>query len=244
MATKKSRVQAGPRQAQADATRQRLTTVALRVFAGKSFDTVAVSDIADAAGVAHGLVFHYFGSKRGLYLAALREVARQLRETHQVDMSALPGTRIRSLLTQHMTWMRRHRKLALSLLRGGLGTDPQAWRIIDDVRWQASAWIATQLTLDPANPAVNMMLRALTGAIDQATVHWLQHGRAMTMDALIEALMEIVAASLCGAGRLDPALKIDAALRALNPDEPARRTAQEAPRRPANVRTRPITLST
>ena len=36
---------------------------AVRVFARQGFHTCRVSDIADEAGVAYGLVYHYFGSK-------------------------------------------------------------------------------------------------------------------------------------------------------------------------------------
>ena len=36
---------------------------AVRVFARQGFHTCRVSDIADEAGVAYGLVYHYFDSK-------------------------------------------------------------------------------------------------------------------------------------------------------------------------------------
>ena len=36
---------------------------AVRVFARQGFHTCRVSDIADEAGVAYGLVYHYFSSK-------------------------------------------------------------------------------------------------------------------------------------------------------------------------------------
>jgi AcrR family transcriptional regulator len=58
---------------------------AVRVFARQGFHTARVSDIADDAGVAYGLVYHYFGSKDevldtlflerwNLLLDAIREV--------------------------------------------------------------------------------------------------------------------------------------------------------------------------
>src|ERR687894_1919053 len=36
---------------------------AIRVFARQGFHACRVSDVADEAGVAYGLVYHYFGSK-------------------------------------------------------------------------------------------------------------------------------------------------------------------------------------
>ncbi|HZU60455.1 MAG TPA: helix-turn-helix domain-containing protein, partial [Solirubrobacteraceae bacterium] len=43
--------------------RRLILDAAVRVFAGQGFHTCRVSDIADEAGVAYGLVYHYFSSK-------------------------------------------------------------------------------------------------------------------------------------------------------------------------------------
>jgi TetR/AcrR family fatty acid metabolism transcriptional regulator len=43
--------------------RQVILDAAVRVFARQGFHTCRVSDIADEAGVAYGLVYHYFASK-------------------------------------------------------------------------------------------------------------------------------------------------------------------------------------
>ena len=53
-----------PRTAAAAAEKRRLILdAAVRVFARQGFHTCRVSDIADEAGVAYGLVYHYFRSK-------------------------------------------------------------------------------------------------------------------------------------------------------------------------------------
>ncbi len=65
--------------------RQMILDAAVRVFARQGFHTARVSDIADDAGVAYGLVYHYFDSKDevldtlflerwNLLLDAIREV--------------------------------------------------------------------------------------------------------------------------------------------------------------------------
>jgi TetR/AcrR family transcriptional regulator, fatty acid metabolism regulator protein len=65
--------------------RRMILDAAVRVFARQGFHTARVSDIADDAGVAYGLVYHYFGSKDevldtlflerwNLLLDAIREV--------------------------------------------------------------------------------------------------------------------------------------------------------------------------
>ena len=49
-------------EAKADKRRQ-ILDAAVRVFARQGFHACRVADIADEAGVAYGLVYHYFGSK-------------------------------------------------------------------------------------------------------------------------------------------------------------------------------------
>ena len=43
--------------------RRQILDAAVRVFARQGFHATRVSDIADEAGVAYGLVYHYFRSK-------------------------------------------------------------------------------------------------------------------------------------------------------------------------------------
>ena len=43
--------------------RRQILDAAIRVFARQGFHATRVSDIADEAGVAYGLVYHYFSSK-------------------------------------------------------------------------------------------------------------------------------------------------------------------------------------
>jgi TetR/AcrR family transcriptional regulator, fatty acid metabolism regulator protein len=53
---------ASPERATVD-KRRTILDAAVRVFARQGFHTCRVSDIADEAGVAYGLVYHYFNSK-------------------------------------------------------------------------------------------------------------------------------------------------------------------------------------
>jgi AcrR family transcriptional regulator len=54
---------ANSRAAAAADKRRQILDAAIRVFATRGFHACRVSDVADEAGVAYGLVYHYFGSK-------------------------------------------------------------------------------------------------------------------------------------------------------------------------------------
>ena len=57
----------------ADDKPRRILDAAVRVFAAQGYDTARVGDIAKEAGVAYGLVYHYYESKDAVLEAVFRE---------------------------------------------------------------------------------------------------------------------------------------------------------------------------
>jgi TetR/AcrR family transcriptional regulator, fatty acid metabolism regulator protein len=86
--------------------RRQILDAAVRVFARQGFHATRVSDIADEAGVAYGLVYHYFSSKDevlnelfverwSLLLAAIEETDRA-GESHREKLAAVANFIIES----------------------------------------------------------------------------------------------------------------------------------------------------
>jgi TetR/AcrR family transcriptional regulator, fatty acid metabolism regulator protein len=63
----------GERASGAEEKRRLILDAAVRVFAHKGFHTSRVGDIAEEAGVAHGLLYHYFTSKDEVLETIFRE---------------------------------------------------------------------------------------------------------------------------------------------------------------------------
>jgi TetR/AcrR family fatty acid metabolism transcriptional regulator len=61
------------RQAGAEEKRRQILAAAVRVFAREGYHTSRVGDIAEEAGVAHGLLYHYFASKDEVLETVFRE---------------------------------------------------------------------------------------------------------------------------------------------------------------------------
>jgi AcrR family transcriptional regulator len=72
--------------------RKLILDAAVRVFARQGFHTCRVSDIADEAGVAYGLVYHYFQSKDQvldtLFLSRWDVLLEAIRQTDALDLPA------------------------------------------------------------------------------------------------------------------------------------------------------------
>ena len=78
--------------------RRLILAAAVRVFARKGFHTARVGDIAEEAGVAHGLLYHYFRSKDEVLDCIFRETwadivaaVRMVEETDEPARERLAG---------------------------------------------------------------------------------------------------------------------------------------------------------
>ena len=99
--------------------REQLLGIALELFLTNDYDDVSVDDVAGVAGVSHGLVFQYFGSKKGLYLATLEPLLAGFRgRTRGTPPDLPPADRLRHAIgayfdaaTEHPAkWIARSRR--------------------------------------------------------------------------------------------------------------------------------------
>src|SRR5919201_4117396 len=89
--------------------RQRLLGAAVRVFAAKGYHACRVGDIAEEAGVAYGLLYHYFPSKEAVLETIFRDTWTQMLDRiKEVERSGEPADeqirRVAALVLR--TWKR------------------------------------------------------------------------------------------------------------------------------------------
>lgn len=203
------------RAAQAEKTRRHLLGTAVRLFSENSYSDVAVADIAKEAGVAHGLVFHHFTNKRGMYLAAIEQAGIELDNAFEIDPALPPAEQMRRALGGHLQFLATHRGLALRLVLGGRGADPDAWKVFESTRGQAIIKASVVMGLDPSNPAVRMTARAAIGAIDEACVFWLENAQPFPISAVVDTVILMIIGTISAATVLDPSVDTSAAIEIL-----------------------------
>jgi AcrR family transcriptional regulator len=109
---------------------ERILTASQRLFSTQAYDAIAIEDLAAAAGMSKGLLYHYFESKRDLYVATVAHVLRQM--AHFTDLS--PD--LHAGLSQMLSLFEQSPGLAKLVLRGGLGVDPEVEGLLDAYRQQ------------------------------------------------------------------------------------------------------------
>jgi AcrR family transcriptional regulator len=115
--------------------RRQILEAAVRAFARKGYHACRVGEIAEEAGVAYGLVYHYFGSKEEVLETIFRDTWTQMlariREVEEGDDPAREKVRkVTALLLR--TW-RRDPELVRVLVREVTRSPQQLQRQIDEI---------------------------------------------------------------------------------------------------------------
>jgi AcrR family transcriptional regulator len=179
--------------------RRQLLEAAVEMFGERDYEDVAVDDVAAAAGVSHGLVFQYFGTKRDLYVAGLEPLIEEFRARIAPDPALPPTERLRSAMHSYADFVSEHPKGYRSLMTRGVGFS-EIREGLEKTRWEAVARIATQMGLDPEHAEVRVGLRAWIGYMDTAMLAWLDTG-GPDKDTLVEMIVAAMAATAQSIGR-------------------------------------------
>lgn len=104
--------------------RAKLLVEAARLFAERGYDGVSIDEIVTAAGVNKRMVYHYFGSKDGIYRAAVNHVFSSLQkmesdviESGQSD----PEQGLRNLMAVNFAFLESHPEFVRILQWENLG---------------------------------------------------------------------------------------------------------------------------
>ena len=134
------------RQRQAAARREEILKTALGLFAAQGFDATATKQIAKEAGIAEGLVFHYFPTKASLLTAILearlegrRAFRSELRPLLE-DAASRPAAEVlRAVASGWLATLRRDEEIVVVLFTTAQ-TNPEVWEA-----WQGLIREGTEL---------------------------------------------------------------------------------------------------
>lgn len=200
------------RRAAATLTREKVLAAARDLFMSSPYAEVKAGDIAKAAGVAHGLVFHHFGSKQGLYREVLGQIGREVLALHVTDPDIPMVERVRLSHAAHLTYLSTHRDVALNLILRAPGPEVEQF---DDIRDRGSRALCENLGLDFDHPAVRLVARLHTTAANQLARDYLDGGHGYDADVIVEMLMKVLVGALRAAQVADPGLDVEPVVRAL-----------------------------
>jgi TetR/AcrR family fatty acid metabolism transcriptional regulator len=170
-----------PRRRAAEDKRRVILGAAVRVFARQGFHACRVSDIADEAGVAYGLVYHYFASKDEvldtLFLERWNVMLEQIRE---IDGRTIAAREKLYAIASFIVDSYRHdpdlmkviivevTRAANSFGQTHLAQIRQAYELIGDIVTRAQAEGVFKSDISPRFAAMTFY-----GAIEQVLTGWI-----------------------------------------------------------------------
>jgi AcrR family transcriptional regulator len=187
-----------------DARRAEILDAALRIYAERPYADVSTTEIAREAGVARGLLNHYFGTKRALYLETLRilltipeEAASDLPgHTRHERAGAAVDWFLDTVSTRRGLWL----TVGVSGVGGaGAGGDAEVDAVVEEADETAADRVIAALVpdQDPHDEALRARVRAFFGLVRAASREWLVRGsldRAGVRELLVTALVALLPA--------------------------------------------------
>jgi AcrR family transcriptional regulator len=176
-----------------DERRRQLIAAGLELFATRPYGQVGMGDVARAAGVSHGLAFHYFGDKRGLYLEVLRTVTDQLVAATAPAPNTTPLEQLYAGLRAHVDFAAYYEQAYTTFLHGAHGADDEVELIIERARSRGLHHVLDALGVSAPSPRLEIALRGWQSFNEGAIVAWLKDRRlprAELLDMLAAALAD------------------------------------------------------
>ncbi|PWI19823.1 TetR family transcriptional regulator [Streptomyces sp. Act143] len=198
------------------ARRAELIAIGRRLFADTSYDALSMDDIARQAHVAKGLIYYYFQSKRGYYLAIIQDSVADL-VTFAASGVQLPQLdRVHRTIDSYLRYAEHNQAAYRTVVSGGVGFDTEVHAIRDGVREAIVATIAEGAygRTDIA-PLARMGLLAWVCSVEGATLDWIDHPE-LPRDTMRELLVKTLGGAMRAIEELDPSYPAP---------EPARRDA-------------------
>ena len=183
-----------------DERRAQLLALGLDLFSERAYDAVSIDEIALAAGISKGLLYHYFPTKRDFYAAAIREASRQLLDCTRPDASAPPMERVHRVIDAYLAYVERRGPAYSALMRGGIGSDPAVAAIVQETRDAFLDRLMQNVPAPAAGPELRVTLRGWIGFVEAASLDWVERHE-MKREALRDLCAEVLVQAISVATR-------------------------------------------
>ena len=197
------------RRLEPDTRRAEILRAAIRAFGEQPYASVQMADVARQAGVTRGLLNHYFGTKRDLYV----HVVRTMMWVPELDAVHLPVGSLRERVEASVDWLitvlDSHGKTWLAVGVEGIGDDPEITAILAEADDRAAQRVLDAIGFNgtgDAHEAALAAVRAWGGLMKNAAREWVDRktlSRSQVRTILVETLTPV--AELVAAGRLPDA---------------------------------------
>ncbi|HMJ15390.1 MAG TPA: TetR/AcrR family transcriptional regulator [Polyangiaceae bacterium] len=184
-----------------DERRAQLLKLGQEMFSARGYDELSIDEIARAANISKGLLYHYFPSKRNFYVEVIRSSAMELTGAANPPEGGDLRERLAQGVDSYLDYVQNHARPFACLLRSAVGFDPEVRNIVEDTR---QAFLTRLLgALPDPTPAMRNALRGWIGFAEGASLDWIDNkdiSRAELRSVLIQMAFQIIGVVSGGGG--------------------------------------------
>jgi AcrR family transcriptional regulator len=188
--------------------RDQILDAANTLFATRPYDEVSVEDIAGAAGVTRGLVHHYFGGRKDVYIGLLERLGALREDQLPPPVGSTARERVEDSVARWLDWTEANRTIWLATIAYGEDiADPDIRHVVADLVRRAVALVTTHhADIAHDSPRLRYALECWTGLNRTATRRWLlgEATRDATQELLTLTLEHVLRTFGTGPGRDSP----------------------------------------
>ncbi len=189
------------RRLEPDARRAQILECAIEMFGERPYAAVSTAELAHRAGVARGLINHYFGNKRDLYLAVVRRMVTLPREETMVVSAGSMRERVEASVSWLLDTIGAHGSTWVKVTgHEGIGDDPEVQRMLDEADDVAADRMLRMVGLEDSRHGDQLrgLVRAYGGLVKAAGREWISRGslsREQVHGLLVDMLMALITES-------------------------------------------------
>ena len=188
-----------------DARREQLLAAGAELLGRRPYDEVSIEEIAAAAGVSKGLLYHYFPTKQDFVLAALERGQRELGELTAPDPDLPPAEQLGASIDRFLDFVEEHEVAYTAIFRSRGGDDPAIQEALESGRRERldalieslAAWEGAPIPIE-RTPLLETAVQGWIFFVEGAVLRWLEHddvGRAELRELLQQTLIGALAAA-------------------------------------------------
>ncbi|MBT2412278.1 TetR/AcrR family transcriptional regulator [Streptomyces sp. ISL-12] len=187
------------------ARRGELIAIGRSLFADTPYDALSMDDIAREARVAKGLIYYYFRSKRGYYLAIVQDSAADLVTFAAGGLDLEPVDRVHRTVDGYLRYAEHNQAAYRTIVSGGVGFDAEVHAVRDQVR-EAIVTTLAEGAYGRAgiSPPARMGLLAWVCGVEGATLDWIGRPE-LSRETMCALLVKTLGGALRAIEEVDPA---------------------------------------
>jgi AcrR family transcriptional regulator len=163
-----------------DERRDQLIRMGVELLGRRPYDQISITQLAQAAGISKGLLYHYFATKSDFVVAVLRQSREELEQRMSFDPSLEPAARLDAGLDAFLAFVEEHAAGYMALARARYGEDDAIRAELAEGRQRrvtmlvglAAALAGTDRT-ELESPTLETVIAAWLSFSEELVVRWL-----------------------------------------------------------------------